>query len=66
MKNIYIEGNSFRGVCIIGDNTSKNPPPYGYGLEHVEDINTHKNYTIIFKETKNYAYLERNDGSLIW
>ena len=66
MKNIYIEAESFHGTCIIGDEKSKNPRPYGYGLEHVEDVNTHRKYTIIFKGSKNYAYLEHPDGSVIW
>lgn len=66
MKNIYIEAESFRGTCIIGDEKGKNPPPYGYGLENVEDINTHRSYTIIFKGHKNYAYEENGDGSLKW
>ena len=47
MKNIYIEAKSFHGTCIIGDAKSKNPHPYGYGLEHVEDVNAHRRYTII-------------------
>ena len=66
MKNIYIEAESFHGTCIIGDAKSRNPPPYGYGLEHVEDVNTHRIYTIIFKGSKNYAYQEHPDGSPIW
>ena len=66
MKNLYIEAMSFTGTCIVGDEKSKNPAPYGYGLEHVEDINTHVSYTIIMKGNKNYAYRERPDGSLVW
>lgn len=68
MKNLYIEAESFHGMCIISDAKSKNPTPSGYcrGLKHVEDVNTHKRYTIICKGSKNYAYLERDDGSLIW
>lgn len=58
MKNIYIEAESFHGTCIMSDGKSKNPPPYGYGLENVEDINTHRRYTIIFKGSKTYAYEE--------
>lgn len=66
MKNLYIEAETFRGSCIVGDEKSKNPPPYGSGLEYVKDINTHKTYTIIFKGSKNYAYEQREDGSLVW
>lgn len=61
-KTLYIEAESFRGNTIFGANV----PPYGYGLEHVEDVNTGKKYTIIFKGDKNYSYEEREDGSLIY
>ena len=61
-KTLYIEAESFHGNTIFGANV----PPYGYGLEHVTDVNTEKTYTIIFKGDKRYAYEEREDGSLIY
>lgn len=61
-KTLYIEAESFRGNTILGANV----PPYGYGLEHVEDVNTGKKYTVIFKGDKYYSYEEREDGSLIY
>ena len=59
---LWIEAESFRGNTIFGAKV----PPYGYGLEHVEDVNTGKVYTIIRKGDKNYSYEEREDGSLIY
>lgn len=57
---LYIEAESFRGNTIFGSDL----PPYGYGLEHVEDINTGKVYTVIFKGDKNFSYEENEDGTL--
>ena len=61
-KNLYIEAESFRGLTIFGSSV----PPYGYGLEHVTDINTGETYTIIFKGDKRYSYREREDGALVF
>ena len=61
-KTLYIEAENFRGNTIFG----AKQPPFGYGLEHVTDINTGKSYTIIIKGDKNYSYEERKDGSLIY
>lgn len=60
MKTLYIEAEQFRGNTIYG----AKQPPYGYGLEHVKDINTGVSYTIIFKGDKRYSYEERENGSL--
>ena len=59
---IWIESEVFHGNAILNSDLQ----PYGYGLEHVQDCNTEKMYTIIFKGDKNYAYEERSDGSLIY
>ena len=59
---LYIEAEEFHGNTILGSDV----PPYGYGLEHVRDINTGRTYTIIQKGSKNYSYEERKDGSLIF
>ena len=59
---LYIEAESFRGNTIFNSNM----PPYGYGLEHVKDLNTGKFYTIIFKGNKNYSYEEKENGELIY
>lgn len=61
-RNLWIEAEEFHGWTI----TESGVPPYGYGLEHVEDINTGKRYTIIFKGDIRYSYEEREDGSLIY
>ena len=61
MRTIYIEAESFHGNAILGSDVK----PYGYGLEHVKDVNTGDVFTIIFKGCKNYAYREREDGSCI-
>lgn len=61
-KNLYIEAEQFHGITIFGSSVQ----PYGYGLEHVTDINTGKSYTIIFKGDKRYSYEEREDGSLVY
>ena len=61
-KTLYIEAETFRGNTIFGADV----PPYGYGLEHVTDINTGKSYTVIFKGDKNYSYEEREDGSCVY
>lgn len=61
MKNLYIEAENFRGITIFESDIQ----PYGYGLEHVTDINTGKTYTILFKGDKRYSFEERKDGSLI-
>lgn len=61
-QNLWIEAETFCGMTIFG----AKQPPYGYGLEHVHDINTGKNYTVIMKVDKNYSYEERQDGSLIY
>lgn len=61
-KTLYIEAEAFRGNTIFGAKV----PPYGYGLEHVTDINTGKIYTIIPKGDKWYSYEEREDGSCIY
>lgn len=59
-RTLYIESESFRGNTIFGSDM----PPYGHGVEHAEDINTGKVYTIIFKGDKNFSYEENEDGSL--
>lgn len=61
-ETIWIEADRFHGNAILNSNV----PPYGYGLEHIQDINTEKMYTIIFKGDKNYAYEEKPDGSVIF
>lgn len=61
-STLYIESESFHGNTILGANV----PPYGYGLEHVLDVNTEKYYTIIFKGDKRYAYLEDTKGNPIY
>ena len=60
METLWIEAEAFQGNTIFGAKV----PPYGYGLEHVTDINTELTYTIIFKGDKRYSYLENEDGSL--
>ena len=59
-KILWIEAENFCGVTIFGSDV----PPYGYGLEHVTDINTGISYTIVFIGDKLYSYEERKDGSL--
>lgn len=61
-KSLWIEAEKFQGNTIFGANV----PPYGYGLEHVEDVNTGKRYTIIFKGDKNYSYEEDENGACIY
>lgn len=61
-KTLYIEAESFHGNTIFQSDV----PPYGYGLEHVKDINTEETYTLIFKGTKVYSYLEKEDGTVIF
>lgn len=61
-KSLWIEAEQFQGNTIFGANV----PPYGYGLEHVEDVNTGKRYTIIFKGDKNYSYEEDENGACIY
>lgn len=62
ITTIWIESEVFHGNAILNSDQL----PYGYGLEHVQDCNTEKVYTIIFKGSKNYAYEERPDGTLIY
>lgn len=61
-RTIWIESETFHGNAILNSEL----PPYGYGLEHVRDCNTNDVYTVIIKGDKNYAYLEREDGSLVY
>ena len=61
-KNLWIEAESFTGNTIFGSTV----PPYGWGLENVQDINTGKCYTIIQKGDKWYSYEEREDGSVVF
>ncbi len=61
-KTLYIEAEEFRGNTIFGSDV----PPYGYGLEHVTDINTGITYTIIRKGDKYFSYEEHDDGSLVY
>ena len=61
-KTLYIEAESFHRNTIFNSNV----PPYGYGLDHVKDINTEETYTLIFKGSKVYSYLEKEDGTLIY
>lgn len=62
MRTLWIESERFRGNTIYGSDQ----PPYGYGLEHCEDVNTHKVYTVILKGDKAFSYLEKEDGSLVF
>ena len=59
---LYIEGDTFRGNTIFNSQM----PPYGYGHEHVKDLNTGKSYTIIFNGNKNYSYEEMENGTIIY
>lgn len=61
-RTLYIEAETFHGNTIFGANV----PPYGWGLEHVEDVNTGKTYTVIKKGDKWYSYEENGDGSLVY
>lgn len=61
-KTLYIQAENFHGNTIFNSHV----PPYGYGLEHVKDINTEETYILIFKGTKVYSYLEKKDGTVIY